>query len=379
MHGVDRISTFNDGYWAFLPNLDLLKHIHETVMLEHRRRSPRWTNWTEDFVKVTREFQFISIRYFEEPVSILHRQHPVYYDYAEYRAPYDTMPPLRCHVHPYLAIFNTVTKLNSNPLLAIPEPLHEPIRLARQIYDSWMTARVPSLAGLVRTAELTNCTRADVDSSSPTSSNSSARFFRGFYRRPKRDPGVPEECLVGGYEGKEQYFDDLSHASSSNEPLGPPATGIQHWWPDASVTSSDIERHPAGIFFTRNNYKEEFIRRKDIDISEDCSYSYECEEDQICRHDPDDTTGTNDVQGRGEVHGGYRGRRYRASETAYKANASNREECPCSQQPAFVAYPNLEATSIRRRKGEKWTGKKHFSEFPALIHKSPLSYRTLSH
>lgn len=54
MHVVDRISvrtdiiqTFNDGYWAFLSNLDLLKHIHETVMLEHRRRSPRWLNWSE--------------------------------------------------------------------------------------------------------------------------------------------------------------------------------------------------------------------------------------------------------------------------------------------------------------------------------------------
>lgn len=129
----------------------------------------------QDFVKGTREFQFIPMHYFEEPVSMLCRQHPVYYDYAEYRAPYYTVPPLRCHVHPCLTIFNTVTKQNSNPLLAIPEPLHEPIRLARQIYDCWMTARVPSLAGLVRTAKLTNCTRADVDFSSPTSFNSSAR------------------------------------------------------------------------------------------------------------------------------------------------------------------------------------------------------------
>ncbi|EIM86463.1 uncharacterized protein STEHIDRAFT_168451 [Stereum hirsutum FP-91666 SS1] len=243
-----------------------------------------------------RDFQFIPINYLSDSHSIVRHHHPLSFNCVEYQAPFDTIPPLRSHVHPYLAICNAVSKLARSDMDDLPVHVHEHVALAREIWECWMRAAVPRLAinvGHVRASHQATLEGTDLisfvpeSSASASSTRSSSKVlsddssvsatsaescpllephrycaldrFYPFYAKPRRDPPVPRSAFIHA-----QSFDyrsepqTESNASQSRKPLGIPSSGEFHWWPDEQITRSCVSSASEGIWYTRCG-KREFI------------------------------------------------------------------------------------------------------------------------
>lgn len=219
-----------------------------------------------------------------EPIPFTRRHHPHVPNYVQYLPPYDKVPLLRCHVHPYPAIVNAMTKFHDFPLHELPDRYQESIGLAQKIWDCWMTERVlgpPLNTGHRRAAHGAPLSTASTPSpapfswsSPPTLEPSSSLYSRNrqkycsddlfgrCYNRPKRDPPVPVSQM---YLPHRRILTEpetvLTTMSSSRSCLGTPPAGESLWWPDEHITPSCVESVSSGIVYERED--EQVVLRYD--------------------------------------------------------------------------------------------------------------------
>lgn len=228
------------------------------------------------------------MRCFTRPgLPFVRRHHPRFWNYVEYFQPYTDVPPLRCHIHPYLVIYNTVTKLDRYPIGALPECFQQSIDLARRIWNLWMTEKVPGPplnAGHKRRAAL-KCRGSCSPSPSATPSSafvlsvnsSNNRIYcreedlYPFYTKPRRDPPVPKTRMNLPHGVVETEPSTVwTHPSSSNSRVGTPSSGRSQWWPDDHITPSCIESASSGVWYERDG-KRNFIASRNLPSSFDGS------------------------------------------------------------------------------------------------------------
>lgn len=228
------------------------------------------------------DYQFIPIRCLSEPLPFVRRHHPRCWNYVTYQPPYTNVPPLRCHVHPYLAIYNAIYKLDKYPTEKIPSIFDESIDLARKIWNVWMDEKVPGPplnAGHPRKATkrhqlnsgqpVSSHLRGDSSSQSSVSVASSIGSNRQrycdeqhlypFYTKPRRDPPVPvKDMLLPRRKLDTEPETVWTHPSSTSSRIGLPPLDKPQYWPDEEITPSCVESTASGVWYERDG-KREFI------------------------------------------------------------------------------------------------------------------------
>lgn len=253
--------------------------------------------------RAVRDYQFIPLRCLTEPISFVRRHHPHVANYVEHLSPYDTVPSLRCHVHPYPAIVNAMTKFLQFPLHELPDRYQEAIELTRKIWDCWMSERVPGpplnsghRRAAARGIPVSNPAAPPFSWSPPSTSMSpstsvspdsrvahicsrpkycSDDVFGRCYNKPRRDPPVPvSQMHLPHHRVLTEPETAMTTVSCSRSRVGAPPPGGAHWWPDEHLTPSCVESVTSGIVYERDN-EQVFLRYDAMDSSfEGTEFSY---------------------------------------------------------------------------------------------------------
>lgn len=167
------------------------------------------------------------------------------------------------------------------PVDQLPARYRESIELAYQIWECWMTERVPSrpLNHGHRRAASTRIshpltTPSSLSSSSSTSSSDSCsdspsttspigtpefpqycpeELFGRCYNNPRRDPPVPVSQMVLLYDRLVTEPSDRTTVSNPYSRIGTPPPGERIWWPDERLDPSCMDYEMRGMVYKRDD------------------------------------------------------------------------------------------------------------------------------